>query len=333
MNVFEAQWTRALDCGDGDITVTTSEGKHMQAHSTFLQLCSPVFRAELTGPMREAQTKCVNMDCSQEVAYAFLKFFYVGHLSTDTLTSLEFLADLIRMADFYGVLEDFAVAFAQDHIQVVFLHLLDSHFEHLDEPCKEGFELLKSLRPLVSVQRSIANEVIKRLDLKIGRNVFKSMCHSQAAGVLDMLLEAVEPLVCPPADCATDWLGAEVSQEVIADILKAYPEHPKTCCSVLLEFISIIGSKSRVSLRGPETGSCVRTVCGRTGTLLKVDSSSGSSEPYLVDFGSTCEWFSAEQVLKELPLLLELPRLMQMAIDLIKETCPVSDAERSAQGS
>eukprot|EP00418_Pyrodinium_bahamense_P083401 CAMPEP_0179066130 /NCGR_PEP_ID=MMETSP0796-20121207/28820_1 /TAXON_ID=73915 /ORGANISM="Pyrodinium bahamense, Strain pbaha01" /LENGTH=394 /DNA_ID=CAMNT_0020763129 /DNA_START=85 /DNA_END=1267 /DNA_ORIENTATION=+ len=301
MSAFEADFEAALDGDAGDVTLRAMDGERLRAHSQILQLCSPVFRAELTGPMQEAQTKCLTMDCDRCTAAAFLRFLYVGRLGKGMLSSLEVILGLVRLADYYGVIEQFATAFAQEEAQTLFASLLDSTMGPLQDPSAYGAEILSQLRPLIAQRKSLANPVVERLKLRFGCNVFKCLCYARARD-LPEVQEACQR-VCFPAR-ETSELQLEVNEATVLVLLEMYPEMPAVVLHALLDFISLLSGKLPGACRArPAVGHLIRMragsrpdgplASGAVGELIRDDK---SACPFLVKVGGDMGWYRAEEV-------------------------------------
>jgi hypothetical protein len=270
----------------------TADGQSLKAHSFVLKL-SPVLQAALTGPMQEAKTSCVNMDCNEDAAQAFLKFLYTGRLHAVSLQSLDMITILVELADFYGVVNQFAAVFANEDVQKVFVSLLNSEMESADDPAKQMAALVASLRPVIEVNQRFATTVIEKMQLKFGVNILKSLCHFRAAGIAD-LVEACLPQSLGALLEATfvTLLEREINRESVEAILKEYPQEPSIVIDSLLAFSIIVGqAKFYVKSLRPSVGSTVAVTSYspvRMGTIIADDS---SQQPFHVEyFDGGREW-------------------------------------------
>jgi speckle-type POZ protein len=94
-----------LNDGEGaDVTFDVG-GQLFRAHRCVLAFRSPVFRAELFGPMKEKATQCINIDDMEPLIFeALLHFIYTdslpGHCKDDKAATMQ---HLLVAADRYGV--------------------------------------------------------------------------------------------------------------------------------------------------------------------------------------------------------------------------------------
>lgn len=236
MSVFEAELLAALSRGEGDVTVMTADGQSLKAHSLVLEL-SPVPRAALTGPMQEAQTRCVSMDCNKDIAKTFLGFLYIGKLCADSLPSVGAIASLAKLADFYGVAKQFAAALVDSDPQNILVDLVASEMECSEQPAVEGLRLVKCLQPIAAWNPDVESVVLTqmRLKCKFGANVFKNLCHCHAEGMSDLAVKNFMSLDASlePTDVA---IKDEINEHSVHAILNKYPKEPWIVTRALLDF-------------------------------------------------------------------------------------------------
>ncbi|KAJ3685874.1 hypothetical protein LUZ61_015038 [Rhynchospora tenuis] len=81
------------------------EGERISAHKFMLAAKSPVFEAELYGPMTEAKSSCIKIkDMKAEVFNAILRFVYTDNYEhIEKVLSIELVQDLFVAADRYAL--------------------------------------------------------------------------------------------------------------------------------------------------------------------------------------------------------------------------------------
>ncbi|KAJ4770479.1 BTB/POZ/MATH-domain protein [Rhynchospora pubera] len=81
------------------------EGERISAHRFMLAARSPVFEAELYGPMMEAKSSCIKIkDMKAEVFNALLRFVYTDNYEhIEKVLSIELVQDLFVAADRYAL--------------------------------------------------------------------------------------------------------------------------------------------------------------------------------------------------------------------------------------
>ncbi|KAF3335133.1 BTB/POZ and MATH domain-containing protein 2-like isoform X1 [Carex littledalei] len=94
-----------LETGEGsDVTFRLSDGAAFNAHRLILAARSPVFRAELFGPMMESKTNCINIqDMEASVFKALLHFIYTDSVPEQYVESHALAQHLLVAADRYGM--------------------------------------------------------------------------------------------------------------------------------------------------------------------------------------------------------------------------------------
>jgi BTB/POZ domain len=81
-----------------------ADGATFNAHRLILAARSPVFRAELFGPMMESKTNCINIqDMEASVFKALLHFIYTDSIPEQYVESHAMAQHLLVAADRYGM--------------------------------------------------------------------------------------------------------------------------------------------------------------------------------------------------------------------------------------
>lgn len=178
--------------------------------------------------MIEAQELRISMDADAATAKEFFRFLYIGRLYSDA-PSLELIVDLLRLADYYGVKDEFVKIVEGSSFDSVVVAAADA----MDEPSV----LLVRLSPFLKESRKTQQLLFAHLKLAFGRNVYKSICHAIAYG-LDELLD-----LCRKAPVLNPFvLKKEINEDVVRELLCVHrPVHPRPAITsqAVQRFVSI----------------------------------------------------------------------------------------------
>lgn len=96
---------RLLDHGDGtDVSFVVDCGEAFPAHRAVLAARSPVFRAELLGPMAEAKMSRITIHDVEPVTFgSMLRFIYTDELEEKDSMTTDLLQNLVAVADRYDL--------------------------------------------------------------------------------------------------------------------------------------------------------------------------------------------------------------------------------------
>lgn len=320
MTVFENKLLASLEAGEGDVTVTTEDGMQLLASASILKMCSPVLRAQLSGPMvAESCTLKISMDCEHAAAQAFLRFVYIGRLREEDFQSLEMFSTLVTLADYYGVISEFVAALKQDEPQRLFESMLDSTIGPLEEPSSYITELLIKLRPAISMEKAIAHPVFHRLKLEFGVNVYRYLCHAFAVELPEIRDACREALHSVRLDLGkgVPELESEVSEVIVIEMIKTYPANATIVLQAFLEFMSLC---TRISFdhtnTRPAVGDSVILMDGAQGRVVQDDH---SQRPFQIITNGETRWLSEDQVklIKPLPFFEKLSSVIPMVQRLV----------------
>ena len=184
------------------MTVILRDGTQLKAASFILKVCSPVFREALNlkGPWTEARELRIEMDAYAEAAKELLRFLYTGRFCSDA-PSLELVVDLLRLADYYDVKDQFVKA-AEDFVSTT--------AGAMDDPSI----LVVKLRPFLTESQQMQQLLFGKLKLALGRNVYKCLCHAIAYDLKELTERCQQAEVLKPFA-----LDKEINELVVREVL------------------------------------------------------------------------------------------------------------------